>query len=497
MSAKVFFSSCFTDPEGERLALRDQVMALNPAFDRNDSTAVANLPVWLAENHPKLDVTAPTLPFEKAMLCVDGVRDADAYVAVVRTRHGTGVDLSPMDRVQASYFELELFEAALLRKPSYIFLMKGAEPSARIEKLLRLLAPALPGLCWQPLEEGEILRRVETILARQMHPKLFQHLRRARASGKRMADQLTGARHKPYEPMQSAPAIQFLGGMVDTTARPTSEALVASILEQAQGELNQHTKLTLLWIAIRELMGTPPTDPSSSKFLPLWDSTLSAWNSAAAWFGLHGHPLMGCLAALGSLTRIREQASGLVDAPHGAMASEYYSIAKQLGLPILRRSVLATSRRHIDAAFLKGDTSGNYAMRGSIRRAQGDNLGGIEDYKHVVELREGVENASSAAIGEAKSELGFALVFAGERHRGIACMEEGIALFESDRPSGFFVRAKRKLGRAYIRAGAPRQALSTLAEAHEMATKYGMMDQISRIDRLASKIDSMFRRARL
>ncbi|MDO9223613.1 MAG: hypothetical protein Q7U20_07865 [Caulobacter sp.] len=494
MSAKLFFSSCFDDPERQRLHIRDRVMALNPAVDRTDHQAIANLPVWLAENHEPLDIGAPTPPLAKAMFCVDGVRDSDVYVAVARSRHGTGVELAPNEQVQASYFELELFEAALLRKPAYVFLLKGAEPAPRLAALLRLLAPALPGICWTPMDEDAVFNRVEDILERQSRSKVARQWGGVVASGRRMADQLTGRRYRPYDPLTQAPDIQFLAGLADPAAtRPTPE-LLDHILAKARGELNHHDRLTLLWIAMRELMGAPPFDTGSTAFVPYWEETLSAWNSAGAWYGLHGHPLMGCLAALGSLTRIRAIRGSMADAPHGAMASEYYSIAKTLGQPWLKARILKTSRQHIDAAFLTSQSSGNYALRGSIRRALGDRAGAIADYERTVELREGSEQATPAEIGDAKSELGFALVLAGNRKRGLSVMEEGIAFLEKEPPSGFLVRAKRKLGRAYLLAGSPQLALVTLSEAHDTATRYGMLDQVSQIDRVAARIRSRLAR---
>ena len=60
-------------------------------------------------------------------------------------------------------------------------------------------------------------------------------------------------------------------------------------------------------------------------------------------------------------------------------------------------------------------------------------------------MRSGVEEASDDDIGQAKTELGFALVFAGRSAEGLKEMEAGIALF-GGQPTGFLVRAQRELG---------------------------------------------------
>lgn len=485
--SKVFFSSCFDDPAGRRLKIRDRVMALNPTFDRRDAEAVAAAPVWMAENQVDLDIGVPTSSLRKAEICVHGVRDSDVYVAVVRSRHGSGVDLEPDERAQVSYFELELFEAALLQRPAYVFVLEGGALSNRLAGLLNLLGPALPGFDPTPQSEDAIFDRVRTILDRSMHARHRGPLSRRRASGRIMSDLLTVTRFERYDPASAPPGLRFLGGGGDPSIAKTNLDLVRDALDKAAAKPNHHDRLTLLWIALRELMGSPIDDPASREALPYWERALGDWNTSGAWYGLHGHPLMGCLASLGSLADLKARTSGIEDVPHGAMSSEYYSISKLVGRRDLRRAMLDISRAHIDAAFQTGETAGKLAQRGSVRGAQGDAEGAIADFRRVVELRMGAENASRSDIGQAKTELGFALVFNGRRGEGLSLMEEGIGLFEGE-PNGFQVRALRKLGRAYLRAGSPLRALDTLAAAHRCAEQTGAMDQITQIDTLARQI---------
>ncbi len=477
---KVFFSSCFEDPLEERMHIRDRVAALNTPESKH---------VWLAEDFDVLKPTASTPPLQKALFCVEGVRQSDAYCAVVRHRHGSGVEVSPTERVQTSYFELELFEAALLRKPAYVFLLRGAEPDERITSLLHLLAPALPGLRWSPLSEDEIFARVSEMLESQLRPRLAARLAHAAGSYRLMSNQLTGTRHRQYDVRTEAPAIQFMGGWRDEAMAPPERDVVERVLDRAESEQGYQAKLVLLWTAIRELMGGALDGPASHELLPMWERALGSWNSAGAWYGLHGHPLMGCLASLSSLVSVSDRL-GRGGRPHGAFSSEYYSIAKNVGSSRLKAAVLAMSLRHIDASFEEGETSGKLAMRGSILNVMGDRAHAIEDYERVVYLRDYCEPATYAERGDARTELGFALVLAGRRRRGLELMEQGVSLLEKGGTSGFLVRAKRKLGRAYLVSGSLRQAASTLAEAFDLATQIGALDQISRIDRIAKIVDS-------
>lgn len=490
MVGKLFFSSCFEDPLGTPLPVRERIKALNPAVDPDDTKAVAALPIWMAENYPILDRDSPTPPLNKAIFCVEGVRDCDVYVAVARSRHGSGIDFSFDARLQTSYFELELYEAAVLRKPAYVFLQKGAEPEGRLAALLDLLAPSLPGFCREPLSQDEIFKRIEEILAEQRRPHIVRKLRLLPQLRSGIVDRLTRSRFHPYEPSADLPPLRFLNDMTDVTAKPPDEHLVESIIERAGNEPNHHSKLMLLWMAIRELMGAPLSQTSSKKIIALWDRSLSRWTSVGAWFGLHGHPYMGCLASLGSQSAIRNLSGDIRDVPHGPLASEYYSIASKISERALKQRILAVSRKHVDVQFDVKPTSGVYALRGSIKWAQGDREGSIEDYFRVLELREGDEHAGPGQVGEAMTELGFALLRSGQRGRGLSYLERGTEKLKAEPPNGFQVRAIRKLGRAYLLTGSPRAALRTLDEGYRVATRLGLYDKIGALDRLGSWIEN-------
>ena len=488
--SKVFFSSCFTDPPGQPLAIRKDLLDFNRAhagkdFRRDDPSAVNALPIWMAEQHPELDEDAPGSPLRKAEICVQGVRECEIYVAVVRSNHGSGIELRPKEQTQASFFELELFEAALLQKPTYIFVLDGHDPSERLTGLLNLLKPAFPGFDPTARTQQQIYDEVRALADATEQSRQRVVLRQKRASLRLMSEALTEARLNSYDPTTSAPNLRFLGGGQDPSLATPNLDLVRDAMSRAANRPNHQERLTLIWIAIRELMGAPLETAPAGEIVDLWTQALGEWNSAGAWYGLHGHPLMGCLAALGSLSAIKLRASQPNEIPQGAMSSEYYSIAKLVGRGDLKAEVLRTSRAHIDAAFLSGESAGKFAQRGSVRGAQGDSAGAIEDYRMVVALRTGSEQASNDDIGQAKTEFGFALVMAGRRTEGLMEMEEGIQLFEGQ-PTGFLIRAQRKLGRAYIRAGAPRRALDMLATAHDNAERTGALDQVSQIDKLAS-----------
>jgi hypothetical protein len=343
------------------------------------------------------------------------------------------------------------------------------------------------------MTEAQIYDEIRRLLDQQMQPTIAEWLRHTARAGAGLINRLSKSRYEPYEPSRELPRFKFLEAFGDSIRNP-DPVLVRSIIEEADKQENHNSKLAVLWIAIRELMGSPLTRTSDPHLLKLWDRSLSNWNSAGAWFGLHGHPHMGCLASLGTLAEVRARSGTKMTVPHGALASEYYSIAKKVTDARVRRNNLNLSREHAECLFDGGETSGAFAMRGSIRWAQGDLVGAINDYKTMLDLRQGCEEGSDQQIGEAKCELGFAMVMNGHSGAGVRMMESGLGMFDPNKPDGFQVRAMRKLGRAYLRAGSPISALRTLEKAYELAQRRGLYDQIGRLDQMAHQISKVLRR---
>jgi tetratricopeptide (TPR) repeat protein len=476
----VFFSSCFTDTDDVYLSIRERV--------RNEFNSADDRSVWMGEDFPVLAPKSPTAPVEKALFCVKGVDRCDAYVAVVIDKHGSGIELGPKKKTQASFLELELFEAAISRKPAFVFILKGHEPTGRMAALLDLLAPALPGLCREPLDEDEILRRVGEILKRTQRP-WRSRLGRFAALGPVAHTRLSSSRHRPYRPGAELPKIQFLDGPYDPTIAAPSLGVVETLLTTVDTYADHQSRLAILWLALRELMGQRPSRASGDHLIHCWDMALGKWTSSAAWYGLHGFCLMGCLGAISSRSRIVREYSRPAPLPHGPFASEYYSIAKKVGDPRLGRIFLDLALEHIEVTLRDKEAAEPLAIRGSIYWQIGRGKESITDYERVVELRRD-EGAPPQKIGEGMAELGFALARSRKtRSRGIELLERGVELGATGPVDGFFIRAKRKLGLGYLIAGSPRLALHELAEAHRLAAKHGMFDQIGRIERIAARVE--------
>jgi len=93
---------------------------------------------------------------------------------------------------------------------------------------------------------------------------------------------------------------------------------------------------------------------------------------------------------------------------------------------------------------------GEFAIRGSIYRSIGNLDAAIKDCQAVVTER---QVKGGATYGEALSELGFAQMLNGNSRQGVDFMEHGLELLNGEPPSGFTIRAMRKLAIGYARRG--------------------------------------------
>ena len=329
----LFLSSCFQDPLGEKLRIRTRVQEMTGG---NRDLVGLSRPVWMAEDFPELDPEFPLPGIEKAQLCLDGVRGTECFVAVLSQRHGWPVTIDGAGTVPSSFFEAELFEAALLQKPAFVFLLEGFDPDDKLTSLLRLLGPFFPGMDLTPISEDEVLRRISRLIARYQRPKWTRPEFGTPSAGA-MAATLLRVRHRPYDVRSDLPPLRFVGRGGDDSLPLPDPTVVAAVIEKAKSAPKNQTRLMLLWFAIRALMRSPYSDPAFKVLLPLWSDAFGAWASASARYGLHAHIGLGGIAALGSAAEVhrlqRPGPESWRSLPHGPLASQYYSLALLAGKP--------------------------------------------------------------------------------------------------------------------------------------------------------------------
>lgn len=165
----------------------------------------------------------------------------------------------------------------------------------------------------------------------------------------------------------------------------------------------------------------------------------------------------------------------------GALASEYYSIAKQAPRS-LKVHYFAKADRWIAVAertFAKEPNqkreAGLASIRGHILLEWGRDAEALPLLERSLHLREEATLGASS-VGEAKVDLGYAHYVAGRRREGERLLIEGLGELERHGAPGFLARAKRKVAAAYPRDWAFRKALRELVQVKDLVDTHDLDD---------------------
>ncbi len=427
---------------------------------------------------PILNGAEPS-PLETTDHLLRTLRQSEIVIVLLGgTRHGSPIEVEG-HASRVSYFEIELFCSAVLRKPIFLYVLEGFSPEPQLRSLLEILGPGLPrwssGRRWSA---RDVVEDIELLLRSRRRLSDLQPWMLRRPAVHLLAQRLYGARQSH---------LQFLSGRMGVEPDGCNADLVQKILNEQLAESNEEQRLSRLWIAVRELMRAPYTASRHADLLPLWNRVLSRWASSAAWYGLHGYLELGQLAALLSMAEVRRRMQLLpghaddpsAQYPGGPLASARYSSAKLLLRPRDRSALRHEALSNVERALAgPGRNRANLlAIRGSIRRVSGDLSGAIGDYEEVLQLRQEM-GAGPGAVGEALSELGYAYLLKGSLRRGREMMAEAVRLCAARERRGFLVRAKRKLSVAYLATGHPMKAHDEWIEARALARHFGVFGQI-------------------
>jgi hypothetical protein len=400
--------------------------------------------------------------------------------------HGTPIAIS--GRASATtYFEIELFQAAARRMRTDVFILKGFDPGPRLRALLRIVGRALPlSLDDQPREKEEILQLIEDVASRQsLRPAP------AKCAGW-LAEEFFADRVKGISPIDN---VLFLGGETETRSVKPDKWLIEELLNEYETLPDMQRRMSRLWIAARELMSVsylPGEESSDTKrvFLPLWNRVLGHWWGCAAWSGLHAHIFGSTIAALNSQTVVREELRNIgmkstdaveVNDPIGPLASAYYSLAKTLPNRTARKKCFALAMDYAQRGIHKyGDNDPYlYCVEGSIFFQNKSVFAAVRSYERARDAFASIRPESE--MGDVLSELGFAYCFSGSFVKGRRLLEHGVKLLEVKGPSGFLIRARRKLSIVYKVSGRFSAAASQKRKALEMAQQLKMFDQLSQL----------------
>jgi tetratricopeptide (TPR) repeat protein len=446
-------------------------------------------PVWVSEIDTKDVFAGKHLDFIQAA-CLKQVRAVPKFICLLDGSFGT-----TWNEGQISILEMELATAAFSRRDIWIFCLAPFErPDPRIMSLLRAIKVACPGArVRNPLTPDRVLDEIGRVLEPDNSPP------ETLGVGSLVAD-LAQERSPRLNFELSVKDVQFLGGTFAPLfdGRPDKER-IATLLADAEQATITPERLAKLWIAIRHLSAAPFLDGQNEEYLPQWERALGQWSSASAWYGLHGHFLLGRLAAVNSLSRIRQRmpphmTKGLgppsIFADAGAAASEYYSMAKLVPSRWQRHQLLGKALWNCNAALRAGgvsNPSGLLDIRGHIKFRMFNPVGAIADLRRSLAMRCDA-GQSLAGIGESEVHLGAAYARLKLHRLAERLLEEGVAKLRTGDNSNFLAQGLRHLAEFYERAGRKDEAMATLHEAREITRRIESQGQLHQIEEALARM---------
>jgi len=448
-------------------------------------------PVWVAECNDADRNELASLQKGHDMLGVIDllmarVEQSEQFVCVLageRTgamEHGCPVEVNGAASA-VSHFEIELFQAAMHGLRIKLFVMQGFIPGRRLESLLKLLDFALPDWRHQMiLSANEIHAEIRLLLSKPI-PAADVHA----------CSQFSSALYVARAKGAASTPLLFLDGFVEEPFREPNEQIIHDMLTEQEALPQMDRKMGRLWIAAREMMSVDyKAGKASPDQLVLWENVIRNWNGAASWGGLIAHMFGGVFASLGSLDLIRghlrnqrklDLPEDVTKKPFGAFASAHYSLSKRMPGKHEKDEQLNAALRFANEAIVdQGEKEASiYSVRGSIYFEQQKTFAAVMDFRRVVKIYESGE-IDVHKLGQAYVDLGSALWHTGQRINGEDMLKRGVELLSS-KEDGFLIRAWRRIGILYERAGRHHQADAFFSKARSLAMRLGMHDQLRQI----------------
>jgi hypothetical protein len=435
--------------------------------------------------------------------CARLMADSDAFFGMIFERHGTGVVLqqSPIEiRASISFFEAELLEAAITRKPIAVVQANDLKPSAQLRDFLRLVGSCL----------GHRIVEVD----RKSLPYTFEdfckslHDRPTDDNGSLFDVVSIGRVRASIAQEVESPALSFLGNSLreDGTGLPDDDVIRAALrkVEEASASdgrtLGQLERLSYLWAALRELARGSAT-ARLHEFGDEMQRVLKLWNSSAAWYGIHGSHPMGCLAALNELSHVRTSL-GNSALPLGERSSAYYSIAAKvdskanarrffsLSLRLAQRGLKYESVDPSNLLQMTASSQARLAMLGEPWRY----FRALSDFRRSYHWRRR-NGATDAAIGEAMGAYAYVLFkLPFRKGEALEMAREASELIRTGTDgvdSGFYIRSERKRAELLWSANHRDEALVVIKNALRLARESQAFDQARQFERLIADWQSV------
>jgi tetratricopeptide (TPR) repeat protein len=448
-------------------------------YDRINSDSCPTMPIYLDDEYIRRN-TEPVFSIQIANTDdFINVLSRSKLVIVIfnkafdtrETDHG-----SLLVGTTVSFWEIELFHAAMLGKPIYAIVEKGFEYQERpflyhILEILNLSAVKI-----YEEERDDIAKRVEGIL---MYPGATNSL-----NVKKYLSRLDWKR---------SIAMDKSSNLFDTTLSSSNwfvknseinEDIIYDNIANIDQESNYQARITRLYLSYRELLKAHYKNPAFERFLPAWNIHSQKMAEALAWYGAHGHQQLGVINHNIDLAEVRhiirerrvEQfAANDIEFPAGGLASAYYSLHRLSGKHNLDKAIYYTN-----IGLLQENTGkdGLFAIRGSCYMNQFKFWSALDDYKAALKEKE-KRHADQHTIADSKSELSLGYFFTGRIVKALNLYKEASEEFTKD--DGFKIRSLRKGAFMYKCLFKYSKARECLEKAKRISTSQGAFDQLRQL----------------
>jgi hypothetical protein len=463
--------------------------------------------LWVAEvNRSDLKTKHP---LEIVDVCIEALKQSEVFICVLggsvrATRTGgTAIELDGLE-TRVSYFEIEVFQAALSQIPVVLLQRSDFSPGRRMEAFLRVLERCsvvtrrISGL--PANDHARIRKEVRDVIADRAELRR-KASRRLHAAAGDLATRLVSERAKLQNVRDGGTDMLWMHG--DTISEPAGDqatlSRAATLLKVASAEKRHDKRLSRLYIAFRELMTVPYQNTFEPDILSAWNSGFGLWCGSAAWYGLHNHVALGVIGGLWSQHVVRKRLAqqsktnslGLeLRPPFGALASAYLSLSKmccnQLWRSRVSKAGIRLATQVIDAGA--DDDPGIYAVRGSLFFVQLSPWRAMSDF-HELLARARKQPSNIGLNAEAHTYIGRGYALTHRRVKAREHLTEAVRLWEEhvrEKHVGeeFLVKAMKHLIAFQIQTKQFEDASVTAGNALRIARASGVYDQVRQIEEI-------------
>lgn len=379
---------------------------------------------------------------------------------------------------EVSFWEIELYHTANLKKPTYIIVEENFEVLNR-PSLLHLLK-ILPHFAQKIFIEKRhcIPQRILEIVKASSHraflnkDKLLWHFQKLRSSNFDTYNQIFDG--------------DISSMKYNTVLKANSDAnvlFVRDCIQSAQNENSYQKKISRLYLGYRELLKSPYWLECDNALLIEWLNLAVDMRNSLCWYGVHGHVNLGVIQHLTDFAKIEQilisRDSNFKNLEHlkwkyTFLSSEYYSLYLMIGGNNLKKAL-----SYVELGLKTGGVKNPLlSIRGACYLRSYKVFKAISDFEEVLNSLQ-YHCTDTDEIADMMVRLGHAYLLSGRITKGFDYANKGLEMFK--REDGFKIRALRIVSQMHMLTLRPTKSKLFLQEAELLAKTLGAHGQLRQI----------------